>query len=461
MEKSVRDFIKENNLACEGQTIGVAVSGGADSMALLVCLCAIAPSLFCSVVCVHFEHGIRGEQSRRDADFVADFCAQRNIPFYMSAADVPLLAKEWGMSEETAAKRAREEYFNALLDAGEADVIATAHHLDDHAESVLMHILRGSGMDGLIGIHAKWGRYIRPLLCVDKKRILAYLEEKGVSYVTDCTNAENEHTRNFVRNVLMPQIREKINPDAVGALSRLSEVAACDAEYLCGIAEKEFPACAACRNGRVEFSLPAFLKQPEAIRRRLVRLACAKLHIKQDIERIHVSDVIKLAQRKKTGTRTSLSRHLYAQVEYEKLLIGFAGREKDRSFCQPFDFTADNVLPDGSRITCIEAAACDYANADPFCAYLDADRLPRFLTLRTRQTGDVIHPLGAPGTKKLKDYFIDKKLPREQRDAAPLLADGSRVLWVIGFCIDDSCRVSPQTKKVLCLKYSKNREEGQ
>ena len=191
----------------------------------------------------------------------------------------------------------------------------------------------------------------------------------------------------------------------------------------------------------------------------MVRLACEKLYIKQDVENVHVISVLQLAERNRTGTRVNLSNNLCAAVEYGKLLIGFSGREADVSFCMPFDFETVNELPDGSSVVCREVDECDYQNNDPNVAYMDADKLPEHLMLRTRHHGDTIHPLGAPGKKKLKDYFIDKKLPRERRLETPLLADGSRIIWAVGHVIDDGCRVREDTTRIYCCKYLKKRED--
>ena len=307
MEERVRDFITENGLIGLGQTVGVAVSGGPDSMALLACLRSLVPFFSCSVACVHFEHGIRGQESLDDADFVSRFCEEQGIPFYMSAADVPALAREWGMSEETAAKRAREAYFNTLVENEDVDVIATGHHSDDNAESVLMHILRGSGIDGLKGIAARNGNFIRPLLCVSREDVMEYVRDKGLHYMQDKTNDNAEYTRNFVRNTLLPQIRERINPDVSGALNRLSAIAQEDSSFILGEAERVFPECAKQKGDRVEIEIGHFLGFSPAVEYRIIRLACAKLFVTQDIEKAHVGAVIRLAQKNRTGTRVNLS----------------------------------------------------------------------------------------------------------------------------------------------------------
>ena len=181
------------------------------------------------------------------------------------------------MSEETAAKRAREAYFNTLVENEDVDVIATGHHSDDNAESVLMHILRGSGIDGLKGIAARNGNFIRPLLCVSREDVMEYVRDKGLHYMQDKTNDNAEYTRNFVRNTLLPQIRERINPDVSGALNRLSAIAQEDSSFILGEAERVFPECAKQKGDRVEIEIGRFLGFSPAVEYRIIRLACAKL----------------------------------------------------------------------------------------------------------------------------------------------------------------------------------------
>ncbi|MEG2520680.1 MAG: tRNA lysidine(34) synthetase TilS [Christensenellaceae bacterium] len=458
MEKSVGTFIKENQLIREGQNIGVAVSGGADSMALLICLCRLSEVYQFRVSCVHFEHGIRGQDSLDDADFVGRYCETHNIPFYMSAADVPELAQEWCVGKQEAAKRAREAYFEQLVQNGEVDLIATAHHMDDNAESVLMHILRGSGLDGLVGIHAKYGVYIRPFLCVTREQIIEYLD--GQEYVTDQSNDDVKYTRNYIRNVVMPLIKEKVNPDAAAALNRLSVIAEYDAQCLNELAKKEYDQCAKINSDSVQIDVEHFNRMPNAFAYRIIKFAAASLHITQDIESTHIAAMLRLAKNNNTGTRVNISQNLCAEIEYGTLIISFSARNIDYSFSRAFDFFDQNVLPNGDVMTCEQSDTCRIDKTDRFCECLDADKVPAYLTVRTRQVGDVIRPLGAAGKKKLKDYFIDKKMPRQEREKTPLLADGSRIIWVVGHTIDEDYRVDENTKRFLIVQYKcKTQEE--
>ncbi|MEG2189298.1 MAG: tRNA lysidine(34) synthetase TilS, partial [Christensenella sp.] len=335
----------------------------------------------------------------------------------------------------------------------DVDVIATGHHLDDNAESVLMHILRGSGIDGLKGIAVKKGNFIRPFLCVSHAEILGYAEQEKIAYKVDKTNENTEYTRNFVRNVLLPQIVEKINPDAAGALNRLSGIAEQDSAFIFSEAERKYELCAHAKDDRVEIDIESFLALSPAVAYRVLKIACAELYVTQDIENVHVGVVMKLARKNKTGTRVNLSGNLCAEVEYGTLVIRFSGRRVDYSFCMVFDVQAKNEIPNVGYIVCEEALQCDYQNADPYTAYIDADKLPKHFMLRTRYTGDRITPLGSAGGKKLKDYFIDKKLTREEREKVPLLADGNRIIWVAGYTIGDEYRVDEQTKCILRMDY--------
>ncbi|MDL2236765.1 tRNA lysidine(34) synthetase TilS [Christensenellaceae bacterium OttesenSCG-928-K19] len=459
MEKLVWEYITEQGLIQEGQNVGAATSGGPDSMALLVCLCSLAAQHGFSVYCVHFEHGIRGERSLQDADFVTEYCDTHHIPLFMGAADVPALAEKWGQSEETAAKRAREAYFDSLIAQGDIDVMATAHHQNDNAESILMHILRGSGLSGLRGIHSRFGGMIRPFLPLTRKRILRFVNENAIPYVLDETNSDITHRRNYIRNVLLPDIEEHINADVSAALVRLSSLAQADVDYLGIESAKAFDDIAAVDGDTIAIDAARLNALHPAIASRVVLQAVRALHVTQDIEYAHVMAVLRLAYNDRTGTRVNLSRNICAQIEYGTLLVGFTGREIDYSFNIRFDPADRNELPDGSYITCAYTEAHNPANADKNSECFDADKLPKDLALRTRHTGDVIHPLGAGGEKKLKDYFIDKKLSRSERSKTPLLTSGKNIVWAVGHTISDKYKVTEDTKRILRLQYIAKKEE--
>lgn len=428
--------------------MGVAVSGGPDSMALLVCLCKLAPTHGFSVAAVHFEHGIRGQESIGDADFVAEFCEKHGIPLYLGAADVPVLAREWKMSKQTAAKRAREEYFDSLVGSGDLDCVATAHHKNDAAESVLMHILRGSGTTGLVGIRKKKGSFIRPFLCLGRVEIDDYIAEGSIPFVRDSSNDSLDYTRNYVRGAVIPMLEGAVNADVTGALLRLGEIAEQDAAYIDQKASEAFDACACLAGGAVEISLGRFSGLHGAIRARVVRMACAELYVTQDIEYAHVRAVLKLADEARTGARADLPHGLRARVEYGTLVIS-AARMRAEKFAVSLNRRGRTMLPDGAQIVCREVGKYEPHAGGGFREYFDLGSLPGELQVRSRLAGDRFHPLGAPGGKKLKDYFIDKKVTRAGRDAAILVADGQEIVWAVGHAMSEKYRVREDTEQIL------------
>ncbi|MGI6152632.1 MAG: tRNA lysidine(34) synthetase TilS [Christensenellaceae bacterium] len=459
MEKQVLEFINTHRLTDAGNVVGVAVSGGADSMAMMACLKNLSEALEIQVVCVHFEHGIRGEESLRDAEFVAEYCEKWRVPFYMGAADVPALSKEWKVSVELAAKRAREAYFAEMVADGTVDLIATAHHKEDTAESVLMHVLRGTGIDGLIGIRRRQGQMIRPFLCVGKRDILEYAQSMGIPHVEDSTNADNRYTRNYIRNVLLPAADAHLKTDTTAALNRLSVLAERDGAFLNKCAEQAFGECAAVTGDQVELELARLQKLDEAIAARVIRLACRKLGVLQDVEFAHIESVLRLAACAQTGSRANLSGGLFAEVEYDRLLVGHVARQTDYSFSVRVALDGKTALPDGGVLTVCETGRCEFDADDMYTEYFDMDKIPGELVCRTRQTGDTIHPLGSPGKKKLKDYFIDKKLPRRVRDRLPLVAAGNEIVWAIGHAIGERYRVDEKTRRYMRMTYSKRTED--
>lgn len=436
MERKVESFIKQNNLIGAGEKVGVAVSGGVDSMSLLFLLKKLGYPL----IALHFEHGIRGEESRADAEFVRGFCAREDIPFLSQSAGVPAYAKERGMSLEAAARELRYEF---LLGAG-ADKVATAHHMDDNAESVLLNIARGCGVAGLTGIDIKSGVLVRPFLCLRRAEIEAYAKENAISYVTDRTNFDIRYPRNRLRLGLMCEL-EKINPSVVGALGRLSENAR-EYERMIGALADEVPMEAEPGGSGVSAALLHGLDQPVAAEV-LLRM-CGIAGSRKDVSRIHIEAMMGLSR---TGAEIPVKNGIYAKYEYGRLIIY---RKRDRmddiSFCVPL--TEVTAFP-GGTIT-MEKGTLDPHNKDKNRECFG--RLPEGAVVRTRRPGDVFAPLGA-GEKKLKDYLIDKKIPREDRDALPLVAEGSRIIWVVGVQVSADYAVL-DADEAITLSYCKEQK---
>ncbi len=409
-----------------GERLGVAVSGGADSMALLHCLCNLRHELNIIVMVYHMEHGIRGQRSVQDMQFVQRMCEKYGVSCITERADVPGIARKQGISLETAARQARYLF----LDAQDAAHIATAHHMDDDAETVIMNLLRGSGSRGLGGIPEARGRYIRPMLGISRSEIEQYVRDNEVAYVHDDTNDDTSYTRNFIRNQLMP-LFVKVNPQAVLHIAQAAKRAAEDDQALIFAAEKAGMDSA---GDASEINIDTLCAQMPAVQKRMVRRAIEMHFGLADIEQIHVDAVLELARRAQSGKRIELPGGIAVSAVYGKLRFYIQKSQKES--VQPFTGAGSYVL-DGITVCCER-----YEGRPKFGAgaeYFDAKVLGG-ACFRHRREGDVIQPLGFGGTKRLSDYLSDRKVPLHERDDLWLLAKGNEVFWVLGTGVSETSK---------------------
>lgn len=433
MEQKVECFIKQNGLLSPGEETGVGVSGGIDSMTLLFLL----KELGYPVRALHYEHGIRGEASRADAEFVRRFCSRHHIPFVMGSGDVPGFAKANKLSLEAAARRLRYEFFeNADLAR-----IATAHHMEDNAESVIMNITRGCGISGLTGISMRSGIAVRPFLCVHRSEIEEYARKHSVPHVIDQTNFDTRYTRNRTRHIVMKEL-EKINPAVVDAIERLSRNAT-EIERMIGRMADEVPVSAGDNGSSLDAGLLRELDEPVAAEV-LLRM-CGIAGSRMDVEKSHIEAVFDLDR---TGAEIHIKNGIFAKYQYGRLIIyKKSDRINDVSFCVPL---SDETVFPGGVIKKIKGSL-NPNNRDKLCESFCI--LPEDTVVRTRRSGDIFAPFGS-GEKKLKDYMIDEKIPRELRDSLPLVAVGNRIIWVVGYAISKDFAVS-DINRMVSLKFCK------
>jgi len=428
--KSAKEFIKKTKMIKRGDIIGVGVSGGEDSMALLNFLVESAEDYDIEVVAIHVDHGIR-ENSYEDADFVKQKAKELGIRFYKFRIDAPKLAKERNISLETAAREARYGVFSTLLKKGVVDKIALAHHTKDQAETILMHIFRGSGVAGAKGMEAvRDGVYIRPFLTTSKQQIKEYLIEKQIDNVEDYSNADNSYNRNYVRNVLMPEI-EKRWPNAINAISAFSQAVAEDDEYINSLVHGD-----AIMVHDKEVKIPtSYFLYANPIVTRIIFKAVKRIGITQDIERKHIEAIKELALNGQNGARIYLPFEAIAIREYDYLTI-FNRHEEEETLNQPFKCGEFEVEGFGKVV--IKRVK----NFEPKenVLYLDYRLVPKTAVWRFREDGDVFTKFGG-GTKKLKSYLIDKKVPVRLRNLIPVLADGNEVYAIAGLEISDKVKV--------------------
>ena len=454
-EQAVREFLERNGTDRK-KVITVGFPGGADSVCLLSCLADAG----CNVRAVHVHHMMRAEEARRDADFARDFCAQRGIPFELVQVNVPQYARANGLTPEQAARCLR---YRALREAAGGGLIAVAHNLNDQAETVLMRLVRGSGTAGLAAMQEVSGDIIRPLLYVSRKQIEEYCRKHGLEYVTDSTNLEPDCTRNILRLEVLPML-EKINPDAVKCIVRTSLLAKSDEEYL----RAQAGACAetimTVQGGSVIIDARGLLQLPPALAGRVLRLGMERAESTVDFELHHVKACLELC-RGQSGRRLSLARGVTALYSGGSLLLippdkagcktenavqrGAAAGGKGTGAVSPAEEGAELPFREGSffledtAVRISPAGSANQADRRAGCEYIFLPDTAG-VVLRRRRSGDRIHPLGAPGSKSLKKFLIDKKVPLYKRDSLVLAARGSEVLAVIGLTVAQSAAVKGQ-----------------
>lgn len=426
MDKHIRQKLIELGVR-NGEKLGVAVSGGVDSMVLLHCLCRLRDDMELNLIAFHMEHGIRGKRSEADMQFVISECKKLGVLCIAERADIPALAESRGISVETTARIIRYEF----LEKQEAEHIATAHHMDDLAETVIMNLVRGSGLAGLCGIPEKRGRIIRPMLDIPRAEIEDYAHRHGIAYVKDATNNDISYTRNLVRLQLMPLLK-KLNHKAAEHIAKTSFILAEDDKALCRVSNqaggiRAYP-------GGAEIDLEVFSVQMPAIQKRMVRQVFDTYFNLCDVGSIHIDAVIRLAQQAKSGKRLELVNGILAAVVYGKLL--FIQNSEKESFC--LEFCGDGSYNFGDIvITCIEYnGEPEYINGTE---YFNAEALSGSC-FRCRKEGDYIRPLGMKGKKRLSDYLSDRKVPLHERDSLILLAKGSEILWAVGVGVSETSK---------------------
>ena len=463
MRNKVLKYIKENRMIEAGESVVAGVSGGADSMCLLHILASLKEELSFSLAVVHVHHGIRGETADRDALFVEKYCRQREIPFFLYNYDVPALAKTWGMSCEEAGRKDRYESFQEVLKKTAPDgtgKIAVAHNADDGAETVLLNLFRGCGIKGLCGIQPVREQIIRPILCLSRKEIEQYDLDNNIEYVTDETNLLEEYTRNKIRLGIMPRITEGINDRALEHINMTAESLMEINDYMEYQCSRVFDELVRETENCLYIDAEGFSKLHIAMKRQLVKTCIYKVAGRaKDITRDHMESVLALFHMQ-VGKSVNLPYKMVAVREYGQVSLKVSQErlerlERHQEKATDINNTGTYVARCGGHTVelVVERDVFDPAifNENQYTKWIDCDIIKSNLQLRTRRQGDYIVVDSKGSRKKLKDYFIDQKIPKEQRDSVPLIADGSEILWIIGHRLSWSYKVDENSKNILRL----------
>lgn len=442
MSSKIIETINKYEMLKKGDTIVIGLSGGADSVCLTHFLYSIKEKYNLTLVLAHVNHGIRGDEALRDENFCREFAKKLGVRFELLKADIPSQAKKTGESEEECGRRVRYEFFSAL--AAEKAKIATAHNLNDSAETVMLNIVRGTGLKGLCGIPPVRDNIIRPLILTSRIEIESYCKSNSLKFVTDSTNLQNEYKRNKIRNTIFPEL-QKINPSLLSAFSRLIENSTDDESVLEDISLSQYEACKI-KNGYDEKKLSEL---PSAIRRRVIYKALSAVSQK-DVTSIHISDVENIIG---TG-KTIVTSGKITVKSYDGVLFF----KKEIASYEPF-----SVLFDISKELCEYPYGCvkiqilhqkDLQNFNKVLLdnAIDCDKIVNNPVLRSRHEGDSFKSSRRHNTKSLKKLFNEAKIVSKKRNAVPVLSCCGEIVWIDSFGVSENFKADKSSDKIIIIE---------
>ena len=463
---SVRRTIRTHGLLPPGSRVAVALSGGADSVALLFALRELADEeRFRVAGAAHLNHQLRGPEADADAQFCRDLAGRFEMPIEIEQVDVAELARDSGASIEHAAHTARYAFFERAAARLGATVVAVAHTKDDQAETVLLRLLRGAGPRGLSGMYPRAGLVVRPFLETRRSDVRDFLRERHIAFREDASNDDPAIPRNRIRHELLPLLDTRFAPGVVDVLDREATIAREDADYLDDAAREAAARLISKSAGGVALDADALLAEPPAIRRRVIRLAQQMAAGPTRFVGFDAGEAVRRFVVSKETGQLDLPGHRVNRRGNSVVLTRSRGREKP---AQAADFIYRLEVP--GRVAVPEAACAISADTRSVPtgrsagevwqlagrsdeAVIEAGRLSAPLSVRNRRSGDTFRPLGLQGRKTLQDFFVDAKIDRFEREITPVVVDSAgRIIWVAGHALAQEFRVTDATKDVVILK---------
>jgi tRNA(Ile)-lysidine synthase len=450
----VKGTIDRYNMLKKGDIVLVAVSGGPDSVCLLEVLNYLKDEYRLSLHVAHLNHKFRKEADK-EAEFVRKLAEEKGIASTIEAIDVKEYCIKKGLSKQEGAREVRYDFLNRIADEVGATRIATGHTADDQAETFLMRLIRGSGASGLSAIPPVRGRIIRPLIEIKKTEALGFLKENNIRYVKDPTNIRPVYLRNKIRLELLPLLVKRFNPNIASALCREADILREDEAFLNGIADTIFKEMVTAQEkDSITLNYLRFSGLHPAIKKRVVRRAVAELTggLKR-ISYIHITSAIDAV--KNTGKGIDLTDNIRIERDYNSLKV-CVGKVKSTAVQEAVQIDVPGTTEVPYFNIKLEAIINNRGAAVPEKAdtgLFDLDRAALPLFIRSRKEGDYFFPAGMKGRKKLKEYLIDHKIPRAEREKIPVLVDKNNgILWIIGLRMDERFRAKEDTKRRLVVK---------
>ena len=456
MIKKVIKTIERYKLLNKEDRVVAAVSGGPDSTALLVALAQIASLLDFSIIVAHFNHGLRGAKSDEDEKYSQELAKKMGLIFVSGKMDQK--PRQKGESPEDFYRQQRYQFLNKVAEDYNAQKIALGHNIQDQAETVLLNLLRGSGLEGLKGIlpMREW-KFIRPLIEVSRGEIIAFLSEAGISYCQDSSNESKIYLRNKIRFELIPYLKEKFNPRIEENLAQMAEILRQDDEYIRNSVQEALKSTYIQNqsNRIISLNIEYIKGLAPAIRSRLFKKILESLNPeKNGFSFSNIKALERLAQVTESGKRISIPLGIEAKREYDSLIL-----ERDKICLKQVDYEYPVNIPgiihvkETNRTISIEKTFRDKIDQhNKNKVYLDLDKIQQPVILRNRRDGDRFQPLGMKGRQKIKSLFINQKIPRNKRNEVMLLVDRNSVIWIENIHLSERVKISPQTINILALE---------
>ena len=457
-EKALRK-IKKYNLIEKGDKIVLGLSGGPDSVCLLHILNRLREVLDIEVYAAHLNHQIRELEAQQDALYVSQLCESLGVTFFVKSINVPQYCKDNKLSLEEGARKLRYEMFFEIKESLNANKIAIAHNMNDQAETVLMRMMRGTGLQGLKGIdYIRDGVIIRPILDIERSEIEAYCEEHKLNPRIDSTNLESIYTRNKIRLELIPYMKENFNSNVTESIVRMSNSLKCDNEFIEEEALKQFRNISCINEGNLEIKIEKFKNLHKSLKCRIIRHGIKNvLGDTNFIDQKHIEEVIDLEGENKIDKRIVLPRGLFVYRQKGKLL--FTTREivyEEIEFSHKVPKNGIVKIDEANLIIETEVMPINKYKAlkrDKSSKWFDCNKIKGGIIVRSRKSGDKIKL--SMGSKKLKQLFIDLKIPKEERCKVPILHDDNGILCVGNFRDSEQYKVDETTKEVLKISFKK------
>lgn len=434
--------IKKNNLIQKGDKVVMGISGGPDSMCMLHLFCRIQKEWSLSLYAVHLNHQYRGTLADDDATYVEEKCKALGVPLYSFSSNVKEISEQLKTSFENAGRQERYRLFFKVLNEKNAQKIAVAQNKNDQAETILMRLIRGAGIEGLCGIgYNREDGVIRPILDMTRDEIEAYCEQYDLNPRIDHTNDDVIYTRNKIRKELLPMMQE-MNPSIIEHLSRTGQLLKDDNLLLEEITGEYYEKVVSQGADQVIVDLKVFNEFPVALKRRIIRSCIEGLRGLNDVTYDEVETVIQLALTKRTGAKKNYHGELTFEISYDNMIV-YLGKRKNKT--KSYSLSVREMAReeyDDYKLTPDEIA-------------IDKEKIAGLLWVNKREPGDRFCPMGFSGQKKLKDFFINRKIPREERDSIPIVRDDVGIVWIVGYRQDSRYVVDEDTSTVLILQCMK------